>query len=486
MTLSWRALSLTSRDLRRAVLAVIVTLISAVVTVEMPDVTSDCGVSYITSAYAAPVKRPTAKDRAKADFKRGKQAFNQKRYVEALTAFESAYQSYPLPLMLFNIASVYEQLNLLPQALEKYEAFIKTGKDQAGEAAAKADALRGEIAQWVEVRLSSQPAGSEVRLIDARLPSLGKTPLTLKLPAQRRLKLLLKPPKGELFQEEVLLSSSPQRQSLSVKVPEREAWVRVIGSPRQARVKSGSVSASGLPALLKLSIGEHELEVLSADYLPIKQIINLRDVHSRSAPLTVQVELKSSAGVALISLDVKTPNALLLIDGVPQGRSPFSEPFEVAEGEHLVEVKGPKGESFSEQISLKSGETSSIEVDFSQSASFFTRDKVSLSLMGVGSASLLTGLILGGVALSNASGLEECRAHDLCARRQGELERAQAVRTYATSADILVGLGVAIGAAGGVLYWLDHREMSSSVQPKTQVSVLPLPGGAGIHGSLSF
>lgn len=441
-------------------------------------------------AYAKSAKRTSArksaKDRAKTDFKRGKIAFGAKRYVEALVAFESAYQSYPLPLMLFNIASVYEQLNLLPQALKKYEAFVKTGKDQRGEAAAKITMLREKLDSWVEVRISSQPAGCEVRLNDPRLPSLGKTPLTLKLEPQRHLKLFLKPQRGESFEEEVLLTPAPKRQTINVKIPKREAWVRVIGSPKKARVKSGEVSVSRLPALLKLTVGEHEIEVLSADYLPVKKLVQLKAVHTQRDPLTVQVDLKSSAGVALVSINIKTPNALLLIDGTPSGRSPFSEPFEVSEGEHLIEVKGPKGESFSERITLKSGETSNIEVDFEQSSSFLQEDRLSIGLMSLGGVSLLTGAILGGVALSNSSGLEECRAHQLCARRQGELDRAQTVRTYATSADVLIGLGVVVGAAGGVLYWLDHRDASPEVKPSAQVTVIPLPGGAGLHGAVTF
>ena len=57
---------------------------------------------------------------------------------------------------------------------------------------------------------------------------------------------------------------------------------------------------------------------------------------------------------------------------------------------------------------------------------------------------------------------------------------------YALSADVLMGLGLAIGAAGGILYWLDHREVGPSVSPSTQVTLSPLPGGLGVHGMVSF
>ena len=436
-------------------------------------------------AWAAP-SRNKAKDAAKSAFKKGRVAFNDKRYVEALIAFERAYQSYPLPLMLYNIANVYERLNLLPEALKQYRAFIATGKDTKGEAADKAKELEEKLSSWVEVLISSQPTGADVRLIDRRLPSLGKTPLSLRLPPQRPLTILLTPSKGEVISKDVILRSTPQKQTLSIKVPKREAWVRIIGSPRQAKVKSEDIKVSGLPALLKLSVGDHELEVFTSDYLPIRRIITLKSVHTRTEPLTIQVDLKSNAGVALVSLDVKTAGALLLIDGKPYGRSPFTEPFEVSEGEHTIELKGPQGQSFAEQISLKSGETANLEVSFEHTQSIISQNKLSIGLMSLGGASVLTGLVLGGVALSNSSALDECRTHELCARRQGEIDRAEAVRAYALSADILMGLGIAVSAAGGILYWLDHREVGPTVSPSTQVSISPLPGGVGVHGSISF
>ena len=437
------------------------------------------------SAWAAP-KKNRAKDSAKLAFKRGRDAFNNQRYVEALTAFEEAYRSYPLPLMLYNIANVYERLNLLPQALNKYQSFVATDQDKTGEAATKVQELKETLKGWVDVLISSQPTGAEIRLIDKRLPSLGQTPLTLRLPPQKQIKVFLTPFQGEAFSKDIILKSTPQSQGLNIKIPKKVAWVRVIGSPRQAKVKSGAVTASGLPALLKLSVGDHEIEVFKSDYLPIKRVVSLNNVHTHADPLTIQVDLKSNAGVALISLDVKTAGALLLIDGKPKGRSPFNEPFEVSEGEHQIELKGPEGQSFSELIVLRSGETANLEVNFEHSQSILSQDKLSIGLMSVGGASLLTGFVLGGVALSNASALEDCRAHQLCARRQGEIDRAEAVRTYALSADILMGLGLAISAAGGVLYWLDHQEVGPAVSPSTQTILSPLPGGFGVMSTITF
>ena len=220
---------------------------------------SESSLHLSSRAWAAP-KKNKAKDIAKTAFKRGRVAFNDKRYIEALLSFEEAYQSYPLPLMLYNIANVYERLNLLPQALNQYRSFIATGKDKTGEAADKVKRLEEKLKDWVLVLISSEPTGAEVRLVDQRLPALGKTPVSLRLPPQRVLNVILTPQRGEVISKEITLKTTPPNQSLNLKIPQKEAWVRVIGSPRQAKVRSGEIKKSGLRGRgvcsVKLSVTE--------------------------------------------------------------------------------------------------------------------------------------------------------------------------------------------------------------------------------------
>ena len=431
------------------------------------------------------IAAPSTKELAKSAFKRGRVAFDQERYPEALKAFEEAYQHFPLPLMLYNIANVYERLKLFPQAIDKYKAFVKTGKDANGEAADKLKRLEDKTKNWIEVTFMSDPAGAQVKLFTDQHPSLGETPLRQKLPPMDDLMIYVTVPGEQTIKKSVMISSGLKRQTINLKLPKPTAYVRVIGSPEKASVSSGDQIAKTLPALLKLSVGDHELSVTASGYLPSKRIITLRSVHSKEAPLTLKVSLNSSEGVGLISLDVSVAGALLFIDGLPKGQSPFNDPIELSEGEHLIELKGPRGGQYQESIQLKAGETKQLSVDFSIAKPWLSRDQLTIGLLSLGGASLLTGLVLGGVALNANGNLEDCRAHELCSRRQGELDRAQALRAYALSADIFTALGLLVGGAGGALYWFDHRDHRvPALTPSTTVQALS--GGAGLSTELKF
>ena len=463
-----------SRTYSRLIAYLLAFLCLSVISLHSPQV--------ISSAYA---EQLSAKKKAQRSFKQGRVAYNQGHFEASLRHFEEAYRTYPLPLMLFNIASVYERLGLLPLAIEKYKAFIASGKDKRGEGAAKVSALEKKISGWVDAVITTD-ASVEVRYGGPTGPELGTTPLTLTLPPNRPIDLYLIPRSGQSFTKTITLSDAPKLQRVKVKLTKQSAFVRVIGSPPQAEVRIGDIQAKGLPALIELTVGDHEIELLSPGYLPTHRSISLTSVHSRSAPLTLEVDLRTSEGVGLIALQVESDGTLLFIDGQPAGQSPFSEPLELPEGDHLIELKGPKGEQYSEQVNLKTGQTVNIDVSFDQASSLFTTQHISYGLMGVGGVSLITGIVLGAVALNTSNSLEDCRAHDLCARRQGELDRADAVRVYALSADILIGLGAALGAAGGVLYWLNQGSTPSIVPGSTDVQVSPTVGGLMIDGRIAF
>lgn len=440
----------------------------------------------ITNRPSSVLAAPNTKQLAKSAFKKGKVAFDEGRYSDALLSFDEAYQHFPLPLMLYNIANVYERLNLYPQALTKYKAFIRTGKDSNGEAEKKMKVIEEKIKDWPEVLLTSTPSGASLRLYSDEHPILGQTPLKQKLPVLEELPIYLTPAEGETIKKFVTVRPDLLRQTININLPKRAAYIRVIGSPSVAQVKSGDVRKNGLPALLKLSVGDHDIDLLASGYLPIKKSVSLRSVHTKEAPLTLEIQLQSSEGVTLVALNVSADGALLFIDGLPQGQSPFNDPIELSEGEHLIELKGPKGEEFQETLSLKAGETTQLTVDFDTAKLFLTKERVTLGLVSLGGASLLTGLVLGSIALNANGNLEDCRAHELCARRQGEIDRAQAVRTYALSADILTSLGLIIGGTGGVMYWLDHRSTPVAPPIKPSVQIGSLPGGASLQGLVHF
>ena len=420
-----------------------------------------------------------AKSVAKAAYAEGKAAFTAEDWPKALADFERAYQAYPLPLMLFNIASTYERMGDLPTALERYKAFVQTGKDSDGDAGKKVKELEGRLAGWVSARVTSRPAGAQVRVGDARFPPRAQTPATLLLPPSQDLTLILS---LSGYEEARLARRFLPKESplIDATLKGKPAFVRVIGSPREAEVRAGGEVLRGLPATRDLGVGAHELEVVAAGYLPERRAVTLTQAHTEAAPLVVEVTLSSSAGVGLLNLTADEEGAVLFIDGRPSGQTPFSAPIQLPEGSHLIELKGSGGR-FETAVRVKTGETVTLNASLGEQG-LITRPRVGLTLASLGAAALVAGAVSGALALSASGDLDECRANFRCARGQGELDRAQAVRAYSNAADLLMVFGAVVGGGGAALYLLSREPAA----PQATLGISPLPGGGAAVGSLSF
>jgi len=369
----------------------------------------------------------------------------------------------------------------LPAALERYKLFVQTGKDTDGDAGKKVKELEGRLAGWVSARVTSRPAGAQVRVGDARYPARAQTPATLLLPPNQDITLLVSLDGHE--EARVVRRFAPgERPAVDVPLKGKPAFVRVIGAPREAEVRAGGRAWRGLPLTEDLGVGVHELEVVAAGHLPERRAVTLTPAHTAGAPLVVEVSLSTSVGVGLLSLTADEDGAVLFIDGRPGGQTPLRDPLPLPEGRHLIELKGAGG-AFEESVVVKAGETVSVRAALGQSA-LLTRPRVGLTLASVGAAAVVAGLVSGALALSASSALDECRADFRCARKQGELDRAQEVRAYAGAADLLVALGAVVGGGGAALYLLS-REAPPPAPPAT-LNVTPLPGGAAAVGMFSF
>jgi tetratricopeptide (TPR) repeat protein len=181
----------------------------------------------ITNRPSSVLAAPNTKQLAKSAFKKGKVAFDEGRYSDALLSFDEAYQHFPLPLMLYNIANVYERLNLYPQALTKYKAFIRTGKDSNGEAEKKMKVIEEKIKDWPEVLLTSTPSGASLRLYSDEHPILGQTPLKQKLPVLEELPIYLTPAEGETIKKFVTVRPDLLRQTININLREESCGFRL-------------------------------------------------------------------------------------------------------------------------------------------------------------------------------------------------------------------------------------------------------------------
>ena len=78
------------------------------------------GAPEVASSAAAD---PVAKE-ARTAFVAGQKAYKQGHYAEAIERFQKAYQLKPHPIIRFNLAKCFEQLDAVPQALQSYRTYL--------------------------------------------------------------------------------------------------------------------------------------------------------------------------------------------------------------------------------------------------------------------------------------------------------------------------------------------------------------------------
>jgi hypothetical protein len=219
------------------------------------------------------------------------------------------------------------------------------------------------------------------------------------------------------------------------------------------------------------------LELYAPNHLPEKRTIRLTSLHTQAAPLMVEVNLKSSKGLGLLTLQVDQKEVLTLIDGHPAGETPMIDPLELTEGQHLLELRGKKGQQYRQSFVITKGTTTHLDIKLSDSP-FLTQSRIGISLLVLSGSMLVGSLVSGSLAWSSTGDLDTCRMTFQCNRKQGELNLAHQIRGYTNAADWLLASGVVIGSLGAYLYF------STSSTPKApQLQVAPIPGGAAFFGT---
>lgn len=107
--------------------------------------------------------------------KEGDQAMQEKRYAEALMAYDAAYAASPEPALLYNRARAEEHSEHFPEALALFEQFSEKAPPELRAKVPKLDELIQSVRQRVAtVEIKVDVAGSAVKL---RGLSVGTSPL---------------------------------------------------------------------------------------------------------------------------------------------------------------------------------------------------------------------------------------------------------------------------------------------------------------------
>ena len=444
-------------------------------------------VSSIGVGHEAFAQAPAAGDtkaQAKALFKAGRAHYANSNFGEALRAFEKANALRPHPLMLFNIAQVFESMDDLPNAITSYQAYLKSSPADASEVKKKISGMQRTLKDWPTVQVDSTPPGATVWL-NARVGRpRGKTPVTFQLPP-RKASLLIEASGYDAVRQPVELQAKAKTQ-IKVTLVKTLPTVRITTTPPGARVHlvGGETLPGQTPLIARLSAGEYTVKIELTGHDPVERTFTLAMTHTQDAPLQVSAEMVKATPKGQLMVVVNGP-ATVLIDGSPVGQTPLPGPLTLAEGMHQLKVVPKIGRVYEEVVNIQAAQqvTSTIEIESADVDGGINEHTVSYILMGVGGAALVGGGVMAFLANSTNGELDDCRKNSECERTVEEVDLADSVRSRALMTDILLGAGVAIAGGGLIMFLLSDDEPAGTAP---QVGVIPTAEGAAAYGIFHF
>lgn len=168
--------------------------------------------------------------------------------------------------------------------------------------------------------------------------------------------------------------------------------------------------------------------------------------------------------------------AALVVDGEDRGRLPRPDPLPLSPGSHEIRVRAPGYAEFAASVAVPAGQVVDVGIEMQPVASAGGVGEPSLGsilTMAGGGVVLVTGLVVGGVALDQAG-----RAPS----RNGP--EADSARTLAIASDVLWPIGAT--ALGAGLVWLVVDITSGPrASERAQVHVAPLASPAAFGAALA-
>ena len=438
---------------------------------------------WLTPRDAA-AQEDAAKEKAKEIFARGKADYDAGRFVEALAAFQEAYATKPVPMLLKIIAQTHEALENLPAAVDSYAQYQGSNPKDADKIAEKLDALRKVLAaSWATVDLTSEPTGAEVWLNKKSGPARGTTPMKLQLPAGTQT-LVLEKAGFQTVQRAVKLTAG-RTLTLGLALPVAMPTLTVRTTPVGADVLLDGAPIGRTPFSQAVTGGARRLELRLSGHEPHVETLQLTAAHTSAAPLIVEATLRPLAAEGALAVQIDRPGSLVLVNDREVGRSPLTEPLRLPEGLHKLVVRAEGARAHEEMVTVNAGQTTTTRIELGGVVEAGGGGGPSTRtwgwvLVGTGAAALAAGGVFGALAFSADGDLEDCRADPACARTPTEVDRANEVRSKAMLTDISLGAGVVLAGAGLAVVLL------SDAPTEARVGVIPLVGGAAASGRWEF
>lgn len=384
-------------------------------------------------ALASPrVLAQDATEDARTYFNAGAAAYAAGKYPAAIAAFERAYQIAPRPGILFSIAQAYRREYTVTRGrapLERAVSYYRLYVEKTPEGGRRAEAIEalGELEPALQ-RMGAAPTGAE------------------EPPAAKR-------------ETQLLVSSQT-----------RGAQVSLDGKPAGAVPFAGAVQP-----------GKHVIRVTAPGYVDDQRELSITE----GAVVALDVKLEERRA----RLALQGPEgAEVTVDGRVVGELPLPA-LELRPGKHFVSVAANGRRPFAREVTLGRGERRTLEAPLETTG----QRTAAWVLLGTSTAGLLAS---GGLAWMSRDAQGD--AQELLARRDraglqpsevGEYDDARDARdSYRTGAFVSLGLGLALGATGAILFAFDTPRVEAPAaeeeeRPPGSEPPAPAPGfevgGAG-------
>ena len=204
---------------------------------------------------------------------------------------------------------------------------------------------------WADVRISSEPAGAEVRIDDERR---GVTPLTTEVMAgTHTIEVSLQKYKSVLLQQDITAGTTASLNNLVLTPAEGELTVN--SEPSAATVSVAGVFYGTTPATLSLASGEpHSVRLTKPGYQPVEAAVQLEPEESRQLAVT----LPPDYGIVFVS--THPADASLMIDGKPSGEA--TRRLQLTTRAHTLAFSKPGYLSQEVTVTPRSGVSKNIEI----------------------------------------------------------------------------------------------------------------------------
>lgn len=210
-----------------------------------------------------------ARAEAKRHFDKAVALYNDDDFDAALVEFETSYQIYPAPGLLYNIGLTQKILFRYVEAIASLNRYLEEARDVSAERLAEVRQLIADMKSLLaDVTLTISPSGAIVS-IDGR--TVGTAPIPpIPLVAGHHLLELQAIDYQPLHKELIVVAGKPLALTFQLEALPRTGSARILSAPPNATIRIDGVLAPAGTLDFNLNAGGHTLEVSAPGYQTLR------------------------------------------------------------------------------------------------------------------------------------------------------------------------------------------------------------------------